>query len=42
LLKECDLKDKIPKLKENSIDAEIFWEIEESSFEELLDIKVYG
>jgi hypothetical protein len=39
---ECDLKDKIPKLKENEIDHETFWELSEDEIFTLLDVTVFG
>lgn len=42
LLEEQDLKDIIPKLDENKIDAELFWQLEEKEFSEKLEVKVFG
>ena len=42
LLKDCGLTDSIAKLKENKVDTEVFWEMEEDKFESVLDVKIYG
>lgn len=42
LLEEQDLKDSIPKLDENKIDDELFWQLEEKEFSEKLEVKVFG
>lgn len=42
LLKDCGLSDSIAKLKENKVDTEVFWEMEEDKFESVLDVKIYG
>jgi len=42
LLEEQDLKDMIPKLDENKIDDELFWQLEEKEFSEKLEVKVFG
>ena len=43
LLKELGLEDRIDKLKEHDLlDPQIFWKLEESKFENLIEIKVFG
>jgi len=42
LLKEFKCEDAIGKIKENDIDDEQFWDLEEGDFESILDIKIFG
>lgn len=42
LMKEVGCEEQIPKLEENQIDAETFWELTEGEFESLIEIKSYG
>lgn len=42
LLKEFKCDDAIAKMKENDMDNEQFWELEEGDFEKILEIKVFG
>jgi len=42
LLKDLDCEESIPKLKENGITTELFWQLQEPDFEKMLDVKVFG
>jgi hypothetical protein len=42
LLIECELKDKIPKIKENQLEPEIFWNLSENEIFTALDVTVFG
>lgn len=42
LLTEQGLKDKIEKLEEKKIDAQIFWELNEKDLENELGVSVFG
>ena len=42
LMKEVGLEDKMDKVREAEIDAELFWEMEDEVLEKTLEIKIMG
>jgi len=42
LMNELGLQDKIEKLKENEIDAELFWELTDEALKDTLEVKIHG
>lgn len=42
LLKEFKCDDAVEKMKENDMDDEQFWDLEEGDFEKILEIKIFG
>lgn len=41
-MKECGLEELLEKLKENQIDPETFWTLEDGDFKEMLEVKSWG
>ena len=42
VLKECNLEETIPKLAENKITNDIFWQLDEGQLESLLKVELFG